>query len=109
MQTNYRAIFVEMLTAHAAAAGALAGVSASYALLAAQEYQAALERLATEIRARGGTAAPTRPGGGSAISRVSPQMSANFYRALAGLPRLSMTSFLSHYDNLRGRRDAVRD
>jgi hypothetical protein len=109
MQTNYRAIFTEMLTAQAAAVGALAGVTAGCALLAGQEYQAALARLAAEIRAKGAGAGPTQPGGGSGITGASLPLSANLYRAFAGLPRVAMMSFLSQYDDLRGRRGVVRD
>jgi hypothetical protein len=109
MQTSYRTIFTEILTAQAAAVGALAGVTASYALLAGQEYQAALVRLAAELCARGADAGPTQPGAGSGITGVSPPWPVDFCRAIAGLPRVSMMSFLSQYDDLRGRRGVARD
>lgn len=109
MQANHRTIFTEMLLAQSAAVSALAGVSARYALLVGQEYQAALATLAKEIRPKGAGVGPRQPGDGFGIPDASPPRSASFCRALAGLPRVSMMSFLSQYDELRGRRGVVRD
>jgi hypothetical protein len=109
MQANYRAIFTEMLLAQSAAMGAFADVAARCALLAGQEYQQALMTLARKMSPKGGVAEPAHPGGGSEIPGASPPRSADFVRAFAGLPRVSMMVFLSQYDNLRGRRGVVRD
>jgi hypothetical protein len=109
MQANYRAIFTEMLLAQSAATGAFADVAARCALLTGQQYQQALVMLARKMTSKGGVAEPAHPGGGSGIPGASPPKSANFGRAFAGLPRVSMMIFLSQYDNLRGRRGVVRD
>jgi hypothetical protein len=110
MQPNYRTIFTEMLLAQSAAIGALADVTARAALLAGQEYQQAATAIAGKIAPKGGAAEPTHPGGGSEIPGASlPKAAANFGRAWADLPRISMMVFLSQYDNLRGRRAVVRD
>jgi hypothetical protein len=109
MQASYRAIFTEMLLAQSAAMGAFADVAARCALLAGQEYQQAFITLAGKISPKGGVAGPAHPGGGSGTPGASSARSANFARAFAGLPRVSMMVFLSQYDNLRGRRGVVRD
>src|SRR3979411_288558 len=103
MQPNYRVIFNEMLLAQSAAMGAFADVAARCALLAGQEYQRALVALAGKISPKDGGAEPAHPGPGSEIPGGSP-LSADFARAFAGLPRVSMMVFLSQYDTLRGRR-----
>lgn len=110
MQANYRAIFTEMLLAQSAAIGAFADVTARCVQLAGQEYQQAVLALAGKIVPKGGAAEPAHPAGGSEIPEASlPRAAANVGRAFAGLPRISMMVFLSHYDNLRGRRGVVRD
>jgi hypothetical protein len=102
MQVTYRTIFTEMLLAQAAAVGAFVFVSARYASLIEQECRA-LTSLAPETQ-RGRVAEPARPG-----ESLTEPWPADFCRAFAGLPRVSMMSFLSHYDDLRGRRRLVRD
>jgi hypothetical protein len=110
MQATYRAIFTEMLLAQSAAIGAFADVTARCALLAGQQYQQAAITLAGKIAPKAGGSEPAHPGGGSEIPGTSlPRAAANFGRAWAGLPRVSMMVFLSRYDNLRGPRGAVRD
>jgi hypothetical protein len=109
MQANYRVIFTEIVRAQVAAAGAFVDVSARCALLVEQQCRAALVTLVKETQPAGAGAGPAQPGGGSGITGVSPPSSANFYRAVAGLPRISMMLFLSRYDDLRGRRPIVRD
>jgi hypothetical protein len=109
MQASYRAIFTEMLLAQSAATGAFAEVAARFAVLTGQQYQQALITLARKMPSKDGVAAPAHPAGGAGIPGASPPKSANFGRAFAGLPRVSMMIFLSQYDNLRGRRDVVRD
>jgi hypothetical protein len=106
MQANYRTILREVLLAQAAAAGAFADVAARYAVLVGQEYQAALSTLAAAAQPKDG---PAHPAGGSGIPGGSLPRSADFGRALAGLPRISMMVFLSQYNSLRGRRGVVRD
>jgi hypothetical protein len=108
LQTTYRAIFTEMLLAQSAAIGAFADV-ARCTLLAGQEYQRALTTIARNTPPKGGTAEPAHPGGGSGIPGASLPRLADFARAFAGMPRISMMVFLSHYDRLRGRRGVVRD
>jgi hypothetical protein len=108
MQNIYRAIFTEMLTAQAAAVATFVDVSARCALQVGQQCQA----VATPV-------AKTQPGGAAAgltphddtaaIGRPLAPWPANFCRAAAGLPRVSMMSFLAHYDELRGRRCLTRD
>lgn len=109
MQPDYRAIFTEMLLAHSAAMGAFADVAARCTLLAGQQYKQAFLALAGKMPPEGGVAEPAHPGGGSGIAGTSPPRPANFSRAIAGLPRVSMMMFLSQYDNLRGRRGVARD
>jgi hypothetical protein len=108
-QANYRAIFTEMLLAHSAAMGAFTDVAARCAVLAGQQYPQGLATLAGKIPARDGAAGPAHPGGGSGNPEVSSPRPVDVARAIAGMPRLSMMVFLSHYDKLRGRRDVVRD
>jgi hypothetical protein len=105
MQANYRAIFVEVLNAQAAATAAFVDVGARCAELVRQECQAALVTLVQETRLGEGSVGPAQPRGGAASA---PGL-ADFCRAFAGLPRLSMMLFLSRYDDLRGRRPVVRD
>ena len=109
MLPSYRTILSEMLLAQSAAVGAFADVTARYASLLGQQYQAALATIGTEIRSKGAGSAPTQPGSGSRVAGELLPTSANFCRALAGLPRISMMLFLSRYDGLRGRRSVVRD
>jgi hypothetical protein len=110
MQANYRAIFTEMLLAQSAAMGAFADGAARCALLAGQQYQQAGITLARKMMPpKGGAAEPAHPRGGSGIPGSSSARSANFGRAFAGLPRVSMMVFLSQYDNVRGPRGVVRD
>ena len=107
MQAGYRTILGEMLLAQSAALGAFADVTARYTSLMAQQYQAAAAAFATEIRPNGAGAKPTQPGASSGVTGDLLPGSANFCRALAGLPMISMMSFLSRYDGLRGRRSIV--
>ena len=109
MQPGYRTILSEMLSAQSAAVGAFADVTARYSLLVGKQYQAALATLATEIRPKGAGVRPMQPGGGSGITGELLLGSANFCRAFAGLPRVSMMLFLSRYDDLRGRRGVAED
>jgi|ERR1700722_19717770 hypothetical protein len=109
LQTTYRAIFTEMLLAQSAAIGAFAAVAARCALLAEQEYEQALTTMARNRSPKGGTAEPAHPGGGSDIPGASLPRLADFARAFAGMPRISMMVFLSQYDRLRERRGVVRD
>jgi hypothetical protein len=109
MQPNYPAIFIEMLNAQTAAVAAFVDVSAGCAELLRQECQAALETRVKETQSRGAGAGAAQPGGGSGLPGVSPPWPADFCRAFAGLPRVFMMSFLSHYDDLRGRRPVAPD
>jgi hypothetical protein len=109
MPPNYSAIFKQVLLAQSAAIGALTDAAARCAVLAGQEYQQAVTTLAGKIPSNGEAAGPAHPGGGSGTAGASSLKSADFARALAGLPRVSMMVFLSRYDELRGRRGAVRD
>jgi hypothetical protein len=106
LQVTYRAIFTEMLLAQSAAMGAFANVAARCTLLAGQQSQQVLAR---KPAPKAGVVEPAHPGGVSGIAGASPPSSADVARALAGLPRVSMTVFLSQYDNLRRRRAVVRD
>jgi hypothetical protein len=108
MQVNYRAIFTEMLLAQSAAIGACAEVAGRCAVLAGQQYHQAAVTLA-RTTAQGGAVGPEHLGAGSAIAGAPAPRPADFARALAGLPRLSMLVFFSRYDQLRGRRSAARD
>jgi hypothetical protein len=58
---------------------------------------------------KGGTAEMAHPGGGSKIQEAPLPRPADFARALAGMPLISMMVFLSKYDKLRERRRAVQD
>lgn len=107
MQAGDRTILGEMLLAQSAALGAFADVTARYTSLMAQQYQVAVATFATEIRPDGAGVRPRQPGASSGITGDLLPGSANFCRALAGLPRISMMSFLSRYDGLRGRRSVV--
>ena len=107
MQPSYRAIFIEMLNAQAAAVAAFVDVGARSAELVESECQAARPMLVKETGPKGAGAAQL--GGGAGVTGVSPPWSADFCRGFAGLPRVFMMSFLSHYDDLRGRRPVVRD
>jgi hypothetical protein len=109
MQANYRAIFTEMLNAQAAAVAAFADVGIRCAELVGQQCQAALATPVKPSLPDGAGAGPTQPDRGSGGARMSPSPLAGFCRAVAGLPRFSMMSFLSHFDDLRGPRRAVRD
>jgi len=109
MQPSYRTIFTEMLLAQSAAVGAFAHVAARCTLLAGQQYQQAVTSLARKMPAKDGAPALAHPGGSSGTPGVASASSANFGRVVAGLPRISMMIFLSQYDDLRGRRDAVLD
>jgi hypothetical protein len=109
MQPNYRAIFTEMLNAQTAAVAAFVDVGARCAELVRQECQAALETRVRETQPKGAGDGSAQPGGGSRLTGVSPPWPADFCRAFAGLPRVFMISFLSHYDDLRGRRPVVPD
>ncbi len=103
MQAGYRTILREMLLAQSAAVATFADVAARYTTLVAQQYQAGLATLDTEIRPNGAGAKPPQPGGSGTPGELLPR-SADFCRAVAGLPRVSMMLFLSRYDGLRGRR-----
>jgi hypothetical protein len=107
MQANYRAIFTEMLNAQAAAVAAFVDVGARCAELVGQACEVALVTLVTETRPNG--AGPAQLGGESRIAGAFAPGAANFCRAVAGLPRISMMSFLSQYDDLRGKRPIIRD
>ena len=117
MQPNYRAIFAEMLNAQAAAMAAFVDVSARCVELVRQECQAALETCIEETQPKGvgegvgegAGAGAGQAGGGSGLAGVSPPWPADFCRALAGLPQVFTMSFLSHYDDLRGRRPVIPD
>ena len=109
MQPRYRIILSEMLLAQSAAVGAFADVTARYASLLGQQYQAALATLGTELRSDGAGVTPKQPGSGSEVTGELLPSSANLCRALAGLPRISMMLFLSRYDGLRGRRSVMGD
>ena len=108
MQPSYRAIFTEILLAEAAAVGALAVVAARFAALVGGESQAALVDLATQTQPKVEDAGLSQPGR-SRDPGIFPPGSANYCRALAGLPRVSLLTFLSQYDDLRRRRGLVRD
>ncbi len=109
MEPSYRAIFTEMLLANSAAMAAYADVAARGMLLAGRGYQQALTTLARKMAAKDGNAEPAHPGGGSEALGASAPKPADFARAFAGLPRVSMMVFLSQYDNLRGRRSVDKD
>jgi hypothetical protein len=107
MQPSYRTIFTEMLLAQSAAVGAFADVAARCALLAGQQYQQTVTSLARALPAKGGASVSAHPGEefpGASLAR-----SASIARAVAGLPRISMMTFLSQYDDLRRRRDLVQN
>jgi hypothetical protein len=106
LQVTYRAIFTEMLLAQSAAIGAFADVAARCALLAGQECEQALITITRNMPPKGGTAGMAHPGGGSEVPL--PRL-ADFARAFAGMPLISMMVFLSKYDKLRERRRAVQD
>jgi hypothetical protein len=109
LQVTYRAILTEMLLAQSAAIGAFADVAARCALLAGQQYQQEILKTARKIPSGGDIAGPTHPGGMSEVPGVSLLTSADFARAWAAMPRISMTVFLSQYDKLRERRRRVQD
>jgi hypothetical protein len=109
MPPNYSAIFKQVLLAQLAALGALTSAAARCAVLAEKEYQQAITTLAGKIPPNGEAAGPAHPSGGLGTAGASSLRSANLARALAGLPRASTMVFLSRYDELRGRRGAVRD
>jgi hypothetical protein len=109
LQVTYRAIFTEMLLAQSAAIGAFADVAARCALLAGQEYEQALITITRNMPPKGGTTGPAHPGDGSEIREAPLPRLADFARAFAGMPLISMMVFLSKYDKLRGRRGVVRD
>jgi hypothetical protein len=109
MQPNYRAIFAEMLNAQMAAVAAFVDVSARCVELVRQECQAALETRIKETQPKGAGAGAAQAGGGSGLTGASPPWPADFCRAFAGLPRVFTMSFLSHYDDLRGRRPVIPD
>jgi hypothetical protein len=109
MQPSYRTIFTEMLLAQSAAVGAFTHVAARCALLAGQQYQQAVTSLVLKLPAKDGASALGHPCGPSGTPGAASAGSANFGRAVAGLPRISMMILLSQYDDLRGRRDAVLD
>jgi hypothetical protein len=109
MQPSYRAIFTEMLLAQSAAVGAVAHVAACCALLAGQQYQQAVTSPVRKMPTRDGASASAHPGGPSGTTDGASASSANFARAVAGLPRMSMMIFLSQYDDLRRRRDVILD
>jgi hypothetical protein len=58
---------------------------------------------------KGGTAEPAHLGDGSEIREAPLPRLADFARAFAGMPLISMMIFLSKYDKLRARRGLVRD
>jgi hypothetical protein len=103
LQVKYRAIFTEMLLAQSAAIGALADVAARCALLAGQQYQQEFLKTARKMPSKGGIAGPTYPGVRSEVPGASLLTSADFARAWAAMPRISMMVFLSQYDKLRER------
>jgi hypothetical protein len=107
MPPSYRTIFTEMIFVQSAAIGAFADVAAHCARLAEQQYRQSIISLARALPAIGGVAAPEHPGGES--PGPSSVRSATIARAVAGLPRISMMTFLSQYDDLRGRRYLVRN
>lgn len=109
LQATYRAIFTEMLLAQTAAVGAFADVVARCALLAGQEYEQALGTIARNMPPKGGTAELAHRGGGPEIQAPPLPKLADFARAFAGMPLISMMVFLSKYDKLRERRRAVQD
>jgi hypothetical protein len=109
LQVTYRAIFTEMLLAQTAAIGAFADVVARCAPLARQEYEQALIAVTRNMPPKGGTAEPAHPDGGPEIPEPPLPRLADFARAFAGMPRISMMVFLSQYDKLRERRRAVQD
>ena len=93
-----------------AAIGAFTQVAGHCALLAGQGCEEALRTMArNRPAAKGEPVAPAHPGGGSETPEASLSRAANLGRALAGMPRVSMLVFLSHYDNLRRQRSADRD
>ncbi len=104
MQADYRAILSEMLLAQAAAVGALADVADLYTSLMGEGCRAAFTTIGYGRQRRGASAGPSQPGSGSGIAGELLPWSSNVCRAMAGLPRVSMMSFLSRYDDLRGRR-----
>jgi hypothetical protein len=108
MQPSYRAIFAEILRAEAAAVGAFADVGARFASLMGAGCQAALVTLATQTQPKVESTGPSQPDG-SRDPGIFPPGSVDFCRALAGLPWVSVMTFLSQYDDLRGRRGVVRD
>ena len=109
LQVAYRAIFTEMLLAQSAATGAFADVAARCALLAGREYEQELIAITRNMPPKGGTAEMAHPGSGSKIQQAPLPRPADFARALAGMPLISMMVFLSKYDKLRERRRAVQD
>ena len=109
MQANYRTIFTEMLLAQSAAAGAFADVAGRYAQLTGQQYQEALITLAGKCSRKVGLPGRRIQSMGPGFPEHLRPGLADFGRAFAGLPRVSMMGFLSRYDNLRGRRAVVRD
>jgi hypothetical protein len=109
LQVTYRAIFTEMLLAQTAAIGAFADVVARCALLAGQEYEQALITITRNMPPKRGTGELAHPGGRPEIREAPLPRLADFARAFASMPQISMIVFLSQYDRLRARRGVVRD
>ena len=107
MQPNYRAIFTEMLLVQSAAIEAFAGAAAHCVVLVGQQYQQALITFVRGMPPNGEFDASTHPGSGKG-SLQSANLE-HFGRAFAALPRISMMIFLSRYNDLRGKRNLVRD
>jgi hypothetical protein len=108
MQPSYRAIFAEVLRAEAAAVGAFADVAARFTSLMGAGYQAALVTFAMQTQPKVENTGPSQSDESRDPGKFAPGP-ANFCRALAGLPRVSVMTFLSQYDDLRGHRGVPRD
>ena len=104
LQVSYRAIFTEMLLAQSAAMNAFADIAGRCARVA-REQQAA----ARNNPPKAASAGPAHPDRGPETPAAPPSRATDVARALAGLPRVSMLVYLSHYDNLRRQRSLVRD
>jgi hypothetical protein len=106
MQPDNRTILSEMLLAQSAAAGAFADVANRYTSLMADVYRVSIATLGYGLQHKGEDAGASLPGTGSGLGGELLPWSADVYRAMAGLPRVAMMSFLSRSDGLRGRRGA---
>jgi hypothetical protein len=107
MQANYRAIFAETLLVQSAAMEAFASAAARCTMLTGQQYQQAFMMLVRKVSPNSNFDISAHPGGDGGQLGASAG-SIDIGPTFASLPRLSMMIFLSRYNDLRGRRDAVK-